>query len=135
MEDRMYVRGDEVIDPDGEEAIVLGYEGSMVRLGYTGCVDTYDYLPEQIKPNLLRITKPFGLCGKAVQMALKDAWNGEKEDEDSNIEIYGSVEWFKQEPLWKNPCTYRLAKPEPKKKNPEFITISGAKYRLVEGEE
>ena len=139
MEDRMYVRGDEVIDKHGDKGVVLGYTYSMIRVGYvdtkTGASGTVGMqLESEVKPNLEDINKPFGLCGKAVQMALKDAWNG-KIEECSNIEICGSVEWFKQEPLWKNPCTYRLAKPEPKKKNPEFITISGAKYRLVEGEE
>ena len=138
MKDRMYVRGDEVIDIKNDEGVVLGYTGEVCRVGYLtpnngrGAV-VGKQLETNLKPNLEAITKPFGLCGKAVQQGLKDAWNG-GDGEDSNIEIYGSVDWFKQEPLWRLNNTYRLAKPEPKK-NPEFITIEGAKYQLVEGED
>ena len=135
MEDRMYEIGDKVKFGNGLEGIVCEKKEEAYVVYDT--TKDFGFCTEEVKdlsPDLHNINKPFGLCGRTVQSALKEAWNGEKEDEDSNIEIYGSVEWFKQEPLWKNPCTYRLAKPEAKK-NPEFITIEGAKYQLVEGEE
>ena len=48
----------------------------------------------KLVPDLHNISKPFGLCGEAVQEALKKAYNG-KEWSKSNVEYFNNDSWSK----------------------------------------
>jgi len=114
-----YRNGDAVLY-SGEEAIVFCEEAinGKVFFGFTDSSedDCYPYCSpddSNLKPDPTRNFKPFGLCGTAMQEALKDGFNG------SNCEIYGNSWETWNTPSWSISATYRLTT----SKTPKEVTM------------